>query len=176
MSTPLIDLAHDGVSYLPLQSTLQSSISANDLEHRGIRYVRIQWVDLINNIRYRVVPPGVFQKALRTVKAWSFIAQKYSRSRVHHARGGGSGMCLINQMLTTPADNNICPSVFQSSWTMALCFWPIFDQVMSICSWTCKYNGLVRSVRLVRGLDDNLCFEDDLCPRTILRRVTEYES
>jgi len=62
MSTPLFDLAHDVVSYLPVQGAFQSSISVNDLEHRGIRYVRIQWVDLINNIRYRVVPLAYFKK------------------------------------------------------------------------------------------------------------------
>lgn len=28
---------------------------------------------------------------------------------------------------------------------MALCFWPIFNEVMPICSLTCQYNGLVRS-------------------------------
>jgi hypothetical protein len=60
MSTSL--LAHEGVSYLPIQDTFQSSVSVNDLEGHGIRFVRIQWVDLINNIRSRVVPLAYFKK------------------------------------------------------------------------------------------------------------------
>lgn len=58
MSTPL----HENVSYLPVQGASQSSISVNDLEHQGIRYVRIQWVDLMNKIRYRVLPLAYFKK------------------------------------------------------------------------------------------------------------------
>ena len=55
-------LAPANVSYLPVQGAFQSSISINDLEQQGIRYIRIQWVDLINNIRYRVVPLAYFKK------------------------------------------------------------------------------------------------------------------
>ena len=61
MSTPF---AHEGVPYLPLQGPFQSSLSLLDLKHQGIRYIRIQWVDLINNIRYRIVPLPYFKKLL----------------------------------------------------------------------------------------------------------------
>ena len=62
MSTPP---AYEGVSYLPVQGTFQSSISINDLEHQGIRYVRVQWVDFINNVRFRIVPLAYFKKLVR---------------------------------------------------------------------------------------------------------------
>lgn len=56
-----MSIAH-GVSYLPIQGAFQSSVSVNDLENLGIRYVRIQWVDLVNSIRCRVVPLEYFKK------------------------------------------------------------------------------------------------------------------
>ena len=65
MSTPSLSaLAHHGVSYLPTQGTFQSPVSVNDLEHKGIRYVRVQYVDLINTIRCRVIPLPYFKKLL----------------------------------------------------------------------------------------------------------------
>ena len=60
MSTSLS--AFEGVSYLPNQGAFQSSLSINDLEGHGIRSVRIQWVDLVNNIRCRIVPLAYFKK------------------------------------------------------------------------------------------------------------------
>ena len=60
MSTSLP--AFEGVSYLPNQGAFQSSVSVNDLERHGIRSVRIQWVDLVNNIRCRIVPLAYFKK------------------------------------------------------------------------------------------------------------------
>jgi hypothetical protein len=57
-----MSLAYEGVSYLPIQGAFQSSVSVNDLEGHGIRFVRVQWVDLVNNIRCRVVPLAYFKK------------------------------------------------------------------------------------------------------------------
>ena len=61
MSTSLAE----GVSYLPIQGDFQSSVSVQDLEHWKIQYVRIQCVDLINNIRVRVVPFPYFKKLIQ---------------------------------------------------------------------------------------------------------------
>ena len=57
-------LLAEGVSYLPIQGDFQSSVSIQDLEDRNIRYVRIQFVDLINNIRVRVVSLAYFKKLI----------------------------------------------------------------------------------------------------------------
>ena len=58
-------LAYEGVSYLPIQGAFQSSVSVSDLEGYGIRSVRIQWVDLVNNIRCRIVPLAYFKKLVK---------------------------------------------------------------------------------------------------------------
>lgn len=61
-----MSLFHDGVSYpLPAQGAAPSStLSIEELRFQGIEFIRIQWVDLINNIRYRVVPLDYFEKLL----------------------------------------------------------------------------------------------------------------
>ena len=62
-------LIHEGVRYEPTDlpgEGKQEGISIENLKENGIKYVRIQWVDLINNIRYRVVPLPYFEKLLKT--------------------------------------------------------------------------------------------------------------
>jgi len=54
-----------GVQYKPGTST-GPKISVKDLEKLGIRYVRITWVDLINNIRYRVLTLSYFKRILES--------------------------------------------------------------------------------------------------------------
>ena len=60
MSTSLAE----GVSYLPTQDDFQPSVSIQDLKDRNIRYVRIQCLDLIHNIRVRVVSWAYFKKLI----------------------------------------------------------------------------------------------------------------
>ena len=56
----------EGVSYLPIQpGDFQFSVSIQDLERWKIQYVRIQFVDLINNIRVRVVSLPYFKKLVQ---------------------------------------------------------------------------------------------------------------
>ncbi|KAI0943154.1 hypothetical protein AcW1_002860 [Taiwanofungus camphoratus] len=52
-----------GVVYSPGSNT-KSSASLNDLqvEKRGIRYIRIQWVDFSNTVRFRVLPVSYFKR------------------------------------------------------------------------------------------------------------------
>jgi hypothetical protein len=60
-----MSLIHQGVSYhLPPEGTAQSLTSIEDLRREGIEFIRIQWVDLINNIRYRVLPLEYFERLL----------------------------------------------------------------------------------------------------------------
>lgn len=60
-----MSLIHQGVSYrLPPEGIVQSLTSIEDLRRQGIEFIRIQWVDLINNIRYRVLPLEYFEKLL----------------------------------------------------------------------------------------------------------------
>jgi len=65
MSATEPSLVHEAALYhLPPDGTAPSSISIEDLKLQGIEFIRIQWVDLINNIRYRVVPLEYFEKLL----------------------------------------------------------------------------------------------------------------
>lgn len=62
-------LIHEGVRYEPVNlpgKGQQESISIEYLRANGIKYIRIQWVDLVNNIRYRVLPLSYFDKLLKT--------------------------------------------------------------------------------------------------------------
>ena len=104
MSFPL---AHEGVSYLPIQGTFQPSLSVNNLEHHGIRYVRIQWVDLVNNIRCRVVPLAYFNKLIAVSRPGLSIP-KVALGIVFLTVAEG----FRHVFDTNPndhADNNLCP-------------------------------------------------------------------
>jgi hypothetical protein len=54
-----------GVQYNP-GTPAGPKISVKDLERLGIRYVRVTWVDLINNIRYRILPLSYFKRLLES--------------------------------------------------------------------------------------------------------------
>ena len=44
----------------------KNALQASCYRERSIEFVRIQWVDLINNIRYRVVTNAYFEKLLHS--------------------------------------------------------------------------------------------------------------
>ena len=67
MSTTALSSIHESVPYqslLPSERTAQPLISIEELRAQGTEFIRIQWVDLINNIRYRVLPLEYFEKLL----------------------------------------------------------------------------------------------------------------
>ena len=65
MSPAAPALLHEAVSYhVPAEGTAPPLISIEELRVQGIEFIRIQWVDLINNIRYRVVPLEYFEMLL----------------------------------------------------------------------------------------------------------------
>jgi len=51
------------VVYSPL-AVPEPQITVQNLQDKGIRYIRLQWADLLNNIRYRVIPTSYFLKLL----------------------------------------------------------------------------------------------------------------
>ena len=54
-----------GVTYAPQGSPQQQiSLTRDYLVSHGVEFVRVTWVDLINNVRYRVVPREYFCKLL----------------------------------------------------------------------------------------------------------------
>lgn len=61
---------HDfGVVYRPGNTVTDNvsplvGLSAAELKSQGIRFIRIQWLDLTNRLRFRVVPISYYQKLL----------------------------------------------------------------------------------------------------------------
>ncbi|OBZ77907.1 Protein fluG [Grifola frondosa] len=55
-----------GVLYSPSTAVSAPSITLQDLQSKHIKYVRIQWVDLTNTVRFRVLPLNYFHKLLST--------------------------------------------------------------------------------------------------------------
>ncbi|KAL0958311.1 hypothetical protein HGRIS_000456 [Hohenbuehelia grisea] len=60
-STPL------GVQYTPSNAvSTAKALSIHDLKDHQILFVRVHWVDLANNIRYRVLPIEYFEKVMKS--------------------------------------------------------------------------------------------------------------
>ena len=69
-------LTHQGVRYDLPGKDKQEGISIEYLrENTRIQYVRIQWVDLVNQIRYRVVPLPYFAKLLKTSRPGTSVTK-----------------------------------------------------------------------------------------------------
>ncbi|KIJ63865.1 hypothetical protein HYDPIDRAFT_175868 [Hydnomerulius pinastri MD-312] len=56
-----------GVKYTP-KSVANNTITIDDFAHSRVKFVRIQWVDLLNHIRFRVLPIAHFFKLLETAR------------------------------------------------------------------------------------------------------------
>ena len=116
MSTPL---AHENVSYLPVQGAFQSSISINDLEYQGIRYIRIQWVDF--NIHYRVVLMAYFKK-LAGLSRPGISVPKVALGFVFLTVAEGLRHVFDTNTSNHVDNNNGVLYHLQSSWRVALYF------------------------------------------------------
>ncbi|KAH9834983.1 FLU1-II [Rhodofomes roseus] len=59
-----------GILYKPEQASKPKYASVHDLqlEERGIRYVRVQWVDLVNTVRFRILPASYFTRLFETAR------------------------------------------------------------------------------------------------------------
>lgn len=56
-----------GVVYKPSsESPSPLKSDPEDLKRRGVKYIRLQWVDFINNVRCRLIPIDYFQKLLQS--------------------------------------------------------------------------------------------------------------
>ncbi|KAF8873768.1 hypothetical protein BD779DRAFT_1705403 [Infundibulicybe gibba] len=63
-----------GVQYSP-SNTSAPIVSVESLEGLGIKYIRVQWVDFSNNIRYRVLPLAYFMKIVYSERPSISIAK-----------------------------------------------------------------------------------------------------
>jgi hypothetical protein len=69
------DLTHHGVPYSTGSGSRPPALTLGDLKAQGIKHIRITWVDLINNIRYRVIPFPYFEKLLQTSRPGTSITK-----------------------------------------------------------------------------------------------------
>ncbi|KAF9525409.1 hypothetical protein CPB83DRAFT_859515 [Crepidotus variabilis] len=146
------DLQHHAVPYkLPNSSKPQlSTIDVNRLRDSSIKYVRIQWVDLVNNIRYRVVPIDYFEKLLKTSRPGVSIT-KAAMGLIFITMADGFGPAGEYLYAIDPASVKMCPYALGHASVM----------------------GWFQEKTPTPGVDGHLAIEVDLCPRTILQRVIE---
>lgn len=135
-----------GVQYKPGMPT-GPKISVKSLEKLGIRYVRITWVDLINNIRYKVLPLSYFKKVLESDRPGiSLPTAAFGLVTLQMAEG----FAPIGEYLYVPDLN-----------TLRVC--PYVEGHASIYGWFQEK---------VYPLNGGL--EVELCPRTLLKKVLQY--
>ena len=135
-----------GVQYKPGVST-GPKISVKDLEKRGIRYVRITWVDLINNIRYRVLSLSYFRKLLESERPGiSVPTAVFGLINLQFAEG----FVPIGEYLYIP-----------DLTTMRIC--PYAEGHASVFGWFQE-----------KVPPPNGGLEVGLCPRTLLKKVLQY--
>jgi len=135
-----------GVQYKPGTPT-GPKISVKDLEKLGIRYVRITWVDLINNIRYRVLPLNYFKRVLESDRPGiSVPSVVFGLITLQIAEG----FAPIGEYLYVPDIN-----------TLRVC--PYAKGHASIYGWFQE-----------KVPPPNGGLEVELCPRTLLTKVLQY--
>ncbi|KZT64336.1 glutamine synthetase/guanido kinase [Daedalea quercina L-15889] len=60
-----------GIVYTPEQGSpcpQHASVDTLRLAERGVRYVRVQWLDLVNTVRFRILPASYFARLCRTAR------------------------------------------------------------------------------------------------------------
>ena len=135
-----------GVQYKPGMPT-GPKISVKDLEKLGIRYVRMTWVDLINNIRYRVLPLSYFKRVLESDRPGISVASAvFGLVTLQLAEG----FAPIGEYLYVPDLN-----------TLRVC--PYAEGHASIYGWFQE-----------KVPPPNGGLEVELCPRTLLKKVLQY--
>lgn len=114
-------------------------------------YIRLQWVDLINNVRCRVLPMSYFIKLLQSPRPGVGVV-KISLGLVY--------------LMSAPAFSPVGEYLYVPDMTsMKRC--PYAPDEASVMGWFQEKAPVIRA-------DLQLTVEVDLCPRTILKRVVEY--
>jgi hypothetical protein len=86
------------VSYdLPTLKSQMGGESLDDLKAKGVKYIRMQWVDLVNHVKCRIIPLPFFEKLLETTRPGITLTSG-ALGFVFYQRAEGFGsasMCLI---------------------------------------------------------------------------------
>jgi len=138
-----------GVEY-HLSTIKTNTLSVDKLEESGIRYIRFQWVDYTNTVRFRIMPLSYFKKLLEGNRPGIAVA-KVALGIVYLIVA--SGFAPMEEYLITPDLSTIRPCPYEPGHA-------------SIVGWIEEKAGVVDS-------QGKPVLQVDLCPRGILRRIVE---
>ena len=144
-----------GVKYTPANvqtATPLANVSINGLESIGIKYIRLQWVDTVNNIRYRVFPISYFAKLLGSPRPSVSIAK--GTLGIVFGVAIAPGFTAIGEYLYLPDMSSI--------------------RLCSYAEGHASVMGWFEEKVPIRGLDGNLTLNVPMCPRSTLKRIVEY--
>ncbi|KAF7354211.1 Glutamine synthetase/guanido kinase [Mycena venus] len=140
-----------GVVYSPGSINPEQPImDITALKDLGIRFIRLQFVDLTNNVRYRVIPIAYFEKMLASPRPSIAIAAAILGVVYLHIADG----------FTTDTEYLYVPDM---SSVRVLQYKPGHASVL----------GWFEEKTAVVGSDGQLSSQVDLCPRRILHQVAE---
>lgn len=161
------DLTYHGVEYQSVAQNIGQPPTIERLRELGLRHVRIQWVDLHNNIRYRVVRLPYFEKLLKTSRPGTSLTKACL------------GIVFINI-----ADGFKCAffspdrqgKAYISASATGEYLYAVDLSSLKICPYApghASVMGWFEEKNPIPNLTNHRAVEVDLCPRTILRRVVE---
>jgi glutamine synthetase len=142
-----------GVKYTPNnveKATPLANVSVAGLKSLGIEFIRLQWVDTVNNIRYRVIPLSYFEKLLESPRP-SVSITKCVFGIVFITMA--PGFSPVGEYLYLPDMNSI-----------RIC--PYAEGHASVMGW---FEEKVP----IKGPDGNLTLNVPMCPRSMLKRIVE---
>lgn len=141
-----------GVKYTPsnVKAAPLANVPIRALMSRGVEYIRLQWVDTVNNIRYRVIPISYFAKLLDSPRPSVSITNSVLGQVFITLVPGFSP---VGEYLYLPDMNSI-----------RLC--PYAEGHASVMGW---FEEKVP----VKGPDGNMTLTVPMCPRSTLRRIVE---
>jgi hypothetical protein len=128
-----------------------SSILSIGCHSSPAEYIRLQWVDYINNVRCRVIPMPYFVKLLQSPRPGVGVVKA----------------CLgLVYLMLAPAFPPVGEYLYVPDMaSMKIC--PYAPGEASVMGWFQEKAPVPRA-------DSRLSVEVDLCPRGILKRVVEY--
>ncbi|KAF8331569.1 hypothetical protein F5887DRAFT_1081159 [Amanita rubescens] len=145
------DLGYElGVEYKPKNAPCAPSLTPYQLKKSGIRYIRVQWVDLTNNTRFRIVSLPYFEKLLQSRRPGLCLA-KASLGLVD---------LELAKKLEIPGEYLCVPDLT----SLRVC--PYAPGEASVMGWLQDKNP-------VSKLGNNPSVEVDICPRSLLARVVK---
>ncbi|TFK47750.1 glutamine synthetase/guanido kinase [Heliocybe sulcata] len=141
-----------GIKFTPQNQGKAPALTLDDLRDasKHIKFIRVQWVDFINTVRYRVLPVGYFLDLCSSARP-GFTIDSNVLGLVFVSLAEGFDSCWEYLYSPDLATLRICP------------YAPGHASVM----------GWFQQKEHITGKDGKETLDVDLCPRTTLRRIEE---